>query len=70
MKSIDSIKKDIQLKNPGKVGWYAAIDTRTGDFKLGKTLVNSYKNAKESFGVDKFSFYKIGIDPIASYNLN
>jgi hypothetical protein len=64
MINIESVKKDIELHNPGKKGWYAAIDNRTGDFKLGKTLVNSFKNAKSSFGIEKFSFYKIGVDPI------
>ncbi|MBS1513926.1 MAG: hypothetical protein JSS63_02770 [Bacteroidetes bacterium] len=64
MTNIETIKRNIEQHNPGKKGWYAAIDTKTGNFKLGKTLISSYKNAKSTLVVEKFSFYKIGIDPL------
>ncbi|MBS1516379.1 MAG: hypothetical protein JSS63_15205 [Bacteroidetes bacterium] len=64
-KRLSTIKKEIALANPKKIGWYAAIDKNTGNFRLGRTLVNSYKNAKAAIRVERFSFYKIGVDPIS-----
>jgi len=69
-KRLSTIKKEIALANPRKIGWYAAIDTDTGDFKLGRTLINSYKNARASLRGEKFNFYKIGVDPVSASSLN
>lgn len=63
-KRLSTIKKEIALANPGKTGWYAAIDIATGNFRLGRTLINSYKNARIALKLDRYNFYKIGIDPI------
>ncbi|MBS1492879.1 MAG: hypothetical protein JST55_05200 [Bacteroidetes bacterium] len=63
-KRLSTIKKEIARANPKKTGWYAAIEKNSGSYRLGRTLISSYKNARAVLKVDTFNFYKIGVDPI------
>ncbi|MBX7046137.1 MAG: hypothetical protein K1X86_09890 [Ignavibacteria bacterium] len=66
--SIQAIKKNIEKKFPNKRGWIAAIDKNTGNFVLGKTLMDASKKARRELKKDSFDFIRIGSEAVYSFS--
>lgn len=66
--SIQDIKKTIEKKFPGKIGWIAAIDKNTGHYVLGKTVIDASKKARKELKKDSFDFVRIGSEVVYSFS--